>query len=209
MIVLFFSNNTNNLDWIQDFSNCLFSNDPNIYEEYISNYNDVGLKELKKKVENFHDIQLKDFSFNFLSYPSYSHCDEDLSFSCFDYNNTCIYLRSVYILNPKKSLYLSMTKEGKVKKSEEKCLWMITLNDNDITFFSNGYYLDIDENKKIAKGSEEMKKWRISKDNTDYYFIYSEEGKNYYLSMEDYEDIRVNKEALAENSKFSLNDINN
>ena len=204
LIVLFFSNNTNNLDWIQDFSNCLFSREPSIYEEYISNYNDVGLKELKKKVENFPVIQLKDFSFNFLSY---SHFDNDLSFSCFDNINRCIYFRSVYILNREKSLYLSMTKEGKVKKSEEECLWIITLNDNDITFFSNGYYLDIDEKKEIAKGSKEMKKWRFSMDNIDYYFIYSEEGKNGYLSMEDDEDIRVNKEALAENSKFVLNDI--
>ena len=204
LIVLFFSNNTNNLDWIQDFSNCLFSREPSIYEEYISNYNDVGLKELKKKVENFHDIQLKDFSFNLLSY---SHFDNDLSFSCFDNINRCIYFRSVYILNREKSLYLSMTKEGKVKKSEEECLWIITLNDNDITFFSNGYYLDFDEKKEIAKGSKEMKKWGFSKDNNDYYFIYSDEGKNGYLSMEDDEDIRVNKEALAENSKFCLNDI--
>jgi hypothetical protein len=204
LIVLFFSNNTNNLDWIQDFSNCLFSSEPNIYEEYISNYNDVGLKELKKKVENFHDIQLKDFSFNLLSY---SHFDNDLSFSCFDNINRCIYFRSVYILNREKSLYLSMTKEGKVKKSEEECLWIITLNDNDITFFSNGYYLDFDEKKEIAKGSKEMKKWGFSKDNNDYYFIYSDEGKNGYLSMEDDEDIRINKEALAENSKFCLNDI--
>jgi hypothetical protein len=206
LIVLFYSNNTNNLDWIQGFTNCVYSSEPNIYEEYISNYNNVGLKELKKKVENLHDIKLKEYSFNFLSY---SYCDEDLSFSCFDYNNKCIYFRSVYILNPEKSLYLSMTKEGKVKKSEEECLWMITLNDNDITFFSNGYYLDIDENKEIARGSKEMKKWRFSKDNIDYYFIYSEEGKNGYLSMEDDEDIKVNKEALAENSIFRLNDINN
>jgi hypothetical protein len=204
LIALFFSNNTNNLDWIQNFCNCLYSSEPNIYEEYISNYNNAGLKELKKKVENFHDIQLKDFSFNFLSY---SHCDDDLSFSCFDYINRCIYFRSVYILNREKSLYLSMTKEGKVKKSEEECLWIITLNDNDITFFSNGYYLDFDEKKEIAKGSKEMKKWGFSKDNNDYYFIYSDEGKNGYLSMEDDEDIRVNKEALAENSKFRLNDI--
>ena len=205
LIVLFFSNNTNNLDWIEGFSNCLYSSDPNIYEEYISNYNNVGLKELKIKVENLQNIQLKEFSFNFLSY---SHCDDDLSFSCFDYIR-CIYFRSVYILNPEKSLYLSMTKEGKVKKSEEECLWMITLNDNDITLFSNGYYLDIDENKEIAKGSKEMKKWKFSKDNNDYYFNYNEEGKNGYLSMEDDEDIRVNKEALAENSTFRLNDINN
>lgn len=100
-----------------------------------------------------------------------------------------------------------MTKEGKVKKSEKECLWMVTINENDITFFSNGYYLDIDENKEIAIGSKEMKKWSLIKENDDYYFSYTEEGKNDYLSMEDDENIRVNKNALPDNSKFYLNEV--
>jgi hypothetical protein len=203
LIVLFFSNNTNHLGWIKNFSNCLYSSEFDIYEEYISKYNYNSLRDLKEKIEDLYDLKLN-FSFNYLSY---SNCENDLSFSCFDFNNNSFYFKSVYIFNPKKSLYLSMTKEGKVKKSEKECLWMVTINENDITFFSNGYYLDIDENKEIAIGSKEMKKWSLIKENEDYYFSYTEEGKNDYLSMEDDENIRVNKNALPDNSKFYLNEV--
>ena len=205
LIVLFFSNNTNHLGWIKNFSNCLYASEFDIYEEYISKYNYNSLRDLKEKIEDLYDLKLN-FSFNYLSY---SNCENDLSFSCFDFNNNSFYFKSVYIFNPKKSLYLSMTKEGKVKKSEKECLWMVTINENDITFFSNGFYLDIDENKEIAIGSKEMKKWSLIKENDDYYFSYTEEGKNDYLSMEDDENIRVNKNALPDNSKFYLNEVLN
>ena len=203
LIVLFFSNNTKHLEWIKDFSNCFYASDPDIYEEYISNYNYKGLKKLKEKIEDYYDIKLN-FTFDFLSN---SNCDDVLSFFYFDYNNDCIYFRSVYILNPKKNLYLSMTKEGKVKKSEKECLWMVTMNENDITLFSNGFYLDIDENKEIAIGSIEMKKWSFGNNENDYSFIYTEKGKNNYLSMEDDEDIRFNRKDLTDYSKFHLIDV--
>ena len=203
MIVLFFSNNRNHFNWIKDFPNCLYTNKYKIYEDYISNYKEGALKELKQEVENSYKIKLREFTFDFLCY---SNCDDDLSISYFDYNSYCPYFRNVYIFNPNKGLYLSMSKEGKVNKSEEKCLWDVTLIDNDITFFSNGFYLDIDyENKEIAKGSKEMKKWYFETiDDNCYYFINNEKGKNDYLSMEDDEDIRVNKKKPDENSIFQL-----
>ena len=203
LIVLFFSNNRNHFNWIKDFPNCLYTNKYKIYEDYISNYKEGALKELKQEVENSYKIKLREFTFDFLCY---SNCDDDLSISYFDYNSYCPYFRNVYIFNPNKGLYLSMSKEGKVNKSEEKCLWDVTLIDNDITFFSNGFYLDIDyENKEIAKGSKEMKKWYFETiDDNCYYFINNEKGKNDYLSMEDDEDIRVNKKKPDENSIFQL-----
>ena len=204
LIVLFFSNNTNHFNWIKDFSNCLYTETFKIYEDYISNYKEDALKELKKTVENKYQIKLKDFSFDFLCYSNY---DDDLNSSYFDYNSNCPYFRSVYIFNPNKNLYISMTKEGKVKKSGEKCIWEITLINNDITFFSNGFYLDIDKNKKIAIGSKEMKKWNLKIDDNCYYFFNNEGGKNNYLSMEDDEDIRINDKDPCKISIFQLNDI--
>ena len=204
LIVLFFSSNPIHFDWIKNFPNCLYTNKSNIYEDYISNYKEGALKELKKKVEDIYKIKLKDFSFDFLSY---FNCDVDLSFSYLDYNSNCPYFRSVYIFNPNKNLYISMTKEGKVKKSEEKCIWDITLINNDITFFSNGFYLDIDKNKEIAIGSKSMKKWNLKIDDNCYYFFNSEGGKNNYLSMEDDEDIRINERNPCKFSIFQLNDV--
>ena len=205
LIVLFYSISRTHFDWIKDFPNCLYTSLYKIYEGYISNYKESALKELKKKVENSYNIKLREFTFDFLCY---SNCDDDLSISYYDYNSRCPYFKSVYIFNPNKSLYLSMTKEGKVNKSEEKCLWEVTLIDNDITFFSNGFYLDIDnKNKEIAIGSKEMKKWYFDAlDNNCYYFINIEEGKNCYLTMEDNEDVRVNKKGPCKNSIFQLND---
>ena len=205
LIVLFFSNNTKHFEWITNFSNCLYTSETNIYEEYITNYNYDGLKELKKKVENSYGITLKNLTFYFLNHES-DYIDDD--------NNKCEYFRSVYIFNPENKLYLLMTKEGKVKKSKEKCIWEITLVRYDITFRSNGFYLDIDENKKIVVGSKEMKIWDfnkiVEKDSEVvkyYFFINIEKEKNIYLSMEDDEDIRVNKEYVSKNSDFELNDI--
>ena len=99
-----------------------------------------------------------------------------------------------------------MTKEGKVKKSEEKCIWEITLINNDITLFSNGFYLNIDKNKEIAIGSKEMKKWDLKIDDNCYYFFNSEGGKINYLSMEDDEDIRINDKKPCKISIFILKD---
>ena len=205
LIVLFFSNNTKHFEWITNFSNCLYTSETNIYEEYITNYNYDGLKELKKKVENSYGITLKNLTFYFLNHES-DYIDDD--------NNKCEYFRSVYIFNPESKLYLLMTKEGKVKKSKEKCIWEITLVRYDITFRSNGFYLDIDENKNIVVGSKEMKIWDfnkiVEKDSEVvkyYFFINIEKEKNFYLSMEDDEDIRVNKEYVSKNSDFELNDI--
>ena len=45
----FYSNNMNHLKWITKFPNCLFGKTINIFEEYITNYNKDGLKNLKKK----------------------------------------------------------------------------------------------------------------------------------------------------------------
>ena len=205
LIVLFFSNNRNHFNWIKDFPNCLYTNKYKIYGDYISNYKEGSLKELKKKVENLYKVKLREFTFDFLCY---SNCDDDLSFSYFDHNSICPYFRSVCIFNQNKNLYLSMTNEGKVNTSKEKCLWEVTLIGNSITFLSNAYYLDIDDKKKeIVIGSKTMKKWYFDKiDDNCYYFINNEEGKNVYLSMEDDEDIRVNKKIPCKNSIFQLND---
>ena len=204
LIVLFFSNNTNHFNWVKDFSNCLYTNKSSLYEEYISNYHEEGLRELKKKVEELYSIELKEFTFDFMCY---SNCCEDLSFSMIDYNNICPYFRSVNIINPNKILYLSMTIEGKVKKSEEECLWEVTIFDNTITFCSNGFYLDIDENKEIAVGAKEMKKWNFYIIDDCYYFINTDNDKNGILSIEDDDNISINKKDLSENSLFKLNDI--
>ena len=51
LIVLFFSVNRSHLNWIQKFQNCLYTDQTNFYEEYITNFNKDGLERLKNNVE--------------------------------------------------------------------------------------------------------------------------------------------------------------
>ena len=44
IIVLVFSNNKNHLEWIQKTPNLLYTNNGAIYQEYITNYNEIDLK---------------------------------------------------------------------------------------------------------------------------------------------------------------------
>ena len=53
VMVLFFSANENHLKWIQQFPNCLYTDTSEIYEEYITNFNEKGLKNLKKKLSKY------------------------------------------------------------------------------------------------------------------------------------------------------------
>ena len=205
IIVLFYSNNPKNLKWITKFPNCLYANQSNIsniYKEYISNFNDEGLKRLKAKVEKEFHITLQNFYFDYISYPNHKN---DVNFSTLKYNYNFPYFRHVNILCKNKNLYLGMTKEGKAIKSIRGCAWDITVLDNDITLFSNGFYLDIDKNNEIAVGCTDMKKWHFDKIDNDYYFFKIDKENN-YLSMEE-EGIKVNKNKPGNNEKFKLIDV--
>ena len=61
-MVLFFSANEVHLEWIQNFQNCLYTDQSNFYEEYITNFNKDGLEKLKKDVEKEYNITLMKFS---------------------------------------------------------------------------------------------------------------------------------------------------
>ena len=71
IIVLIFSNNKDHLNWIQNYPNVLYTNDGTFYENYIKNYNEKDLKELKKRVEKQYNIKLLEFTNDFMSYPLY------------------------------------------------------------------------------------------------------------------------------------------
>jgi hypothetical protein len=78
VIVLFLAYNIQHLDWVKNYKNALFSNEPNFYEEYINCFNDdIGddgkkkkILELKQKIENHFNVKFN-FDKNFLYYPKY------------------------------------------------------------------------------------------------------------------------------------------
>ena len=200
IIVLFFSNNMKHLEWIQNFNNCLYTNKADIYEQYITNFNESSLKNLKKKVEEDYNIKLKPFSFDFILFPNYK---KEGDFNALDYNNH--YIRTVNIKNGNN--YLCMTNGGNVIISKEKCLWDIIIFDNEITMFSNGFYLWIKEDKENVIGYIYMKRWNFDKIDGFYYFMNKEKNNNNILSFDNGE-VRVNKGIVGNKEIFELIDNN-
>ena len=78
VITLFLAYNIEHLNWIKNYKNALFSNEPNFYEKYLAcfsdEYDDASKKdnliELKEDMEKHYKMN---FSFNgqFLYYPNF------------------------------------------------------------------------------------------------------------------------------------------
>ena len=211
LMVLFFSVNKVHLKWIQKFQNCLYTDQSNFYEEYITNFNKDDLEKLKKDVEKEYNINLMKFSENFLSYPNFKN---EGDFSSLNFNNKNKYIRHVKIQCKNKDLFLNMSKNGDVKLSEEPSMWDVTIIDNEITLFSNGYYLDV---TKIKNGDDEeigeelvgykyMIIWKFIMYKNYYIFNYSKKEKENILSSEN-NILKVNKIKVEDSELFELVDV--
>ena len=199
IIILFFSNNKNHLNWIKNFPNCLYTNNADVYKDYITKYNEKDLKKLRGKVEKEYKIRLKPFTFDFILYPNYKN---EGDFSQLDFNS--YYLRHVNIKNGNK--YLCMTEDGNVIISEVSCLWDITIYGNEITLISNKYYLDYSEENDNVRGFKYMVRWNFEIEGDYYYFININKKNNKILSIENNE-VKVNKNKVGDTEKFELIDI--
>jgi hypothetical protein len=200
LMVLFFSANEDHLKWIKTFPNCLYTNTAEIYEDYISNFNEQGLKKLKKQVEKEYNTHLMEFSDDFLSYPNFKNKGEyaELNFSYFN-----PYLRSVKIYCKNKNEYLYIDKNMK----SENNIWDITVIDDEMTLFLNGKYLDVHKDNETVTGCRYMKIWKFKKtEDEQYYFIFPNKNNNNILSMEG-DILKVNKETPGKNELFQLIDI--
>ena len=199
IIALFFSNNHTHLKWIQEYQNCLYTKKMDIYEEYVTNFNEPGLKNLKEKVETDYKIKLKPFSFDFLSFPNYRNEGDFYTM----YSDSQ-FIRCVKIKN--RNRYLYMGYNGKVYSSLKSCSWDITVLNYEITLFSNGYYLDIDEKNDNVIGCPYMVRWNFDTKEGQYYFMNQKKKKNNILSMNEL-SIKVNKENVEEDELFLLIDV--
>ena len=70
VVVLFFSGNPAHFSWLQNFPNALYTNNGYFYKDFILNYNEKGLLDLKKRVENQYKIKLK-FDKDFMKFPKF------------------------------------------------------------------------------------------------------------------------------------------
>ena len=108
----------------------------------------------------------------------------------------------------KKALYM---KDGKVQfisyqgNETSDFIWYITIVDNEITLFSNEFYLDADKNGGIVKGFPYMKRWKCEKKIYNY-FIYFED-KNNMLTIDGDKALLKNENKNQKNQLFSFIDI--
>jgi len=75
VITLFLAYNKNHLNWIKNYPNAIFSNEPKFYEEYIECFNDEKylnekIHALISKLEKHYDVKFN-FNDNFLDFPYY------------------------------------------------------------------------------------------------------------------------------------------
>ena len=71
-IILFFGSYPGHLDWVKDYPNCLYTIMPEFYFEYILNYNEKGLNQLKLKLEKFINKHFKKYrNYKFLDFKDH------------------------------------------------------------------------------------------------------------------------------------------
>ena len=203
IMVLFYSKNKDHIKWVKNFQNCLITNRPEIYQDYILNYNEIGLKKLKDKIEKNYNLIFKPFTNNFLYVPEENFFIQKIN----------PYIRHVKIFSISQKGYLYMLKtekeEGKVvvrKEFSDDCLWDVTILNQTITFYSNDFY--IEEKNGNAIGYEFMVVWNfkyeIVNNEVHYWFEYPKTNK--VLSIEE-EGVKINKINNYENDFFILEDV--
>ena len=87
----------------------------------------------------------------------------------------------------------------------DSSIWYITIIDNEITLYSNGFYLDADINKRIVKESPYMKRWKYELKDKNY-SIYFEDKSN-MLTIDGGKALIKNEDKSQNNQLFDFIDI--
>ena len=184
IMVLFFSNNDDHLKWIQNFPNALYTSDTNFYQKYVKNYNKEGLKKLKKEVEQTYKISLN-FTSNFFDFPNFINCEE---YKNIIFEEICPNFRKIIIKNKLNKKALVMNKDGTVNFGEyegtkvDPLIWYITLINDEMTLFSNNFYLYVDEQNTV-KGFQFMKRWKYENLQINSKYLLYYKNQNNYLTV--------------------------
>ena len=98
IMVLFYDNSVENLNWIKNYPNSLFANTEQFFRDYICNFNQEGLLKLKNDIESYihsHFSQFSDFKYTdfqqHLIYPLYKSEGQYSDLNCSEYYITATY----------------------------------------------------------------------------------------------------------------------
>ena len=208
VMVLFFSANPDHFSWLQEFPNALYTSNEDFYQKYILNYNEKGLLDLKKEVEECYDINLK-FEDNFLKFPKFVNFAE---YNDIKFNEKSPNFKKVTIKNSKTKSILCMDDNRKpcFKSNSDldvkKYIWYVTLMNGEITLYSNDSYLGGNVDSKKATGEEFMQRFKYEeiKNNkyTEYLIYYND--KNNVLTVSGNQAILKSVSNNNEYQKFKL-----
>ena len=205
VVVLFFSQNQKHLSWLQNFPNALYTNDASFYKDYIMNYNAKGLLNLKAKIENFYNIKLK-FTQDFLKFPKFINQKE---YDDIIFEEPSPYFKKVIIKNNENNSIFCMNENGTpcfyvANNFDTKSFdWYVTIIGNEITFFSNEYYLGVDLEKRKVTSEPYMKRFNYEKINDNEYIFYYK-NKNNVLTVSGNKPSIQNENFNRTNQRFKL-----
>ncbi|MCQ2817093.1 MAG: hypothetical protein MJ252_07495 [archaeon] len=194
-MALFFSANNNNLKWLKNYPNALYTTSSTFFEKYVTNYKEKELKDLKKEVEACYGVKFPEFTKDFLGFPKFINQEkyENIPFS-----EKLDFFRHVFIYNQRSNSYLCLNLDGTVslRKDKNMPLWDVTILDDITTLFTNKLYLGITEDKTGVHGEKYMKRWKIVKKSSsnkfNLVFIPDSDYVNAVLSGHDVRNLPVN-----------------
>ena len=204
VVVLFFSGNSSHFSWLQNFPNALYTNNSSFYKDFILNYNEEGLLDLKKKIENQYKIKLK-FTNDYMKFPNFIDSDK---YDNIIFGGPSPNFKKVIISNSYNKVILCMNSDSEpcfksVDNDVNSYIWYITLMDNEITLYSNGNYLGVNTNSKKATREEFMKTFKFEKIGKNDYIIYFDD-KNNVLTVSGSNAIIQKESYNNSNQKFRL-----
>ena len=126
IMVLFYDNSVENLNWIKNYPNSLFANTEQFFRNYICNFNQEGLLKLKNDIEShihsnfsqFSDFRFKDFE-QHLIYPLYRAEGYYSDLNCSDY-----YITATYKVNNEKKIKILGKNFVENNKNNFKIIYM-------------------------------------------------------------------------------------
>ena len=143
-----------------------------------------------------------DFTDDFLSYPHYI---ENQRYSNIDFSEKSSYIKEVIIYNKITNATLVMNNDGTfemIKGKKENSIWDVTLINNEITLFSNGYYLGYNRSSNKIISNKFMERLNYINIKNEDYILKTE--NDLLLSVNDNNIILVNKNNDNNDDNFSI-----